>query len=444
MQQTIKPSFIDIILNNFQIWALQNPNHLLSRISLPIISFIEGFLANPPTYLDNKRQALGSNFCCGGQVVMSDFTDVQTALTSPQARTWRLGTSMLDPNHAPNLDVGGRNVFLLSLSDLEANGSTDHQNFRRCMQNYVINDAAQLRQKDVIAQKLLHQLATDYQNMPHDRGGSFFTDVNQGLMGFIVRYLHYVLFRINPDDEEAIATLTEVYYTNIGTLHYFTGVGSLMQKLNIKGHGKQQQLIEQTATIYENSPVLAEFPENNPEYNYMTRRELAKLMTSIMSIAALIGPLFLAYVSMGNRPFPAYKGHKTDEIDVTKYWDTLDLDDRQSILCYLLECARLRLPVGASHRVATEPFTVVMAGKERTFPAGTKVLIPMILGMLDQNFWGATAYDFNPQRENLCPYHLGFHSVGDSHAGRICPGRDIALNMLIDVISIVGKVRRSS
>ena len=49
-----------------------------------------------------------------------------------------------------------------------------------------------------------------------------------------------------------------------------------------------------------------------------------------------------------------------------------------------------------------------------------------------------------PKRENLCPYHMGFHSVGERHAGRSCPGKDLALEMLIDVIVTVGQVRRSA
>jgi hypothetical protein len=68
----------------------------------------------------------------------------------------------------------------------------------------------------------------------------------------------------------------------------------------------------------------------------------------------------------------------------------------------------------------------------------------MSLGLLDSDFWGSTAYEFDAKRENLCPYHMGFHSVGDRSAGRICPGKDIALDMLIDVISTVGKVRRDA
>jgi cytochrome P450 len=109
----------------------------------------------------------------------------------------------------------------------------------------------------------------------------------------------------------------------------------------------------------------------------------------------------------------------------------------------LLECARLWAPVSATHRVATEPFTLTVAGKEHTFPAGTKILIPMSLGLLDERFWGPTTYEFDAQRENLCPFHMGFHGVGDRSAGRICPGKDVALDMLVDVLAIVGKVRRA-
>ena len=429
-------------LSNFQAWALENPDQPLSKIFLPAIIFVEGLIANNPTYLDTKRISLGSNFCCAGQVVLGDFTAVETALTSPQARTWRLGASLLEKNHAPNMDVGGRNLFLLALSDGEVASNDDHEAFRRCMQKYLLNDAAIARQQDAIAQNILNKLAADSREMPHGVGGEFFTNDQKGWMGFLVRYLHYVIFGINPDDQEKIALLTDLHYTRQSVLHYFGIVGRVLQNLNLLGQGKLPDLIEQAATIYENSPALANFTES-AEFNGMTRRELAKLMTAILGIAGMQGPLHLGYTAMGYRPLPAYKGRHTSNINLTDYWDGLDLDDRNAVQLYLLECARLWAPVSATHRVATESFQVRIGGKERTFPAGTKVLIPIILGLLDEGFWGDTAYEFNAQRENLCPYHMGFHSVGDRSAGRICPGRDIALNMLTDVLITVGKVRRS-
>jgi hypothetical protein len=437
-------SLMNPALNEFQAWALQNPEESLSKTLLPTIALIEGLIANEPTYLQVKRLAFGANFCCAGQVVMSEFATLEKALTSPQARGWRLGTSVLDPDSAPNQDVGGRNLFLLSLSDRATDGSSNHAAFRSCMQKYLLNSATTDRQGDEIARRLLERLAADYTEMPHGTGGAFFTSVKRGWMGFLVRYLHYVIFGINPDDSESIELLTELHYTRQSPLHYFGVIGNLLQSLNLFGHGDLSTLIERAATIYENSPALADFQEESSENNGMTKRELAKLMTSIMAIAGLQGPLHLGYTAMGYRPLPAYKGQQTAEINPTDFWDQLDLDDRQSIELFLLECGRLWAPVNATHRVATEPFTATVAGKERTFPAGTKVLIPLSLGLLDGSFWGSTVYEFNPKRENLCPYHMGFHSVGDRSAGRICPGKDIALKMLVDVVSTVGKARRSS
>lgn len=437
---TPSPSFLDNALNRFQAWALEHPNALLSRIFLPLISFFEGLIANLPVYLDAKRQALGLTFCCAGQVVLGEFEVLEAALTQPQARDWRLGTSILSEAHAPGVDSGGRNAFLITLSDDDAGGQ-NHAAFRKCVERYLINEAAIARQSDPVSKKLLEKLAADYTSMPHGPGEAFFTDDQQGWMGFMVRYLHYILFQIQPDDD-AIATLTRLHYTQRGTIHYFAG-SSILEKLNIFGLGKVPELTEEVATIYEQSPAFANFQDNDPEFNNMTRRELAKLMVSLMSIAGLQGPLHLGRTAMGSAPLPAYKGRSTANIAVTDYWDQLDLNDRAAIERYLLECSRLFMPVSASHRVATEPFTVTVAGKERTFPTGTKILIPLLLGMLNEDFWGTTAYEFNAQRENLCPYHMGFHSVGDRHGGRICPGRGIALQMLTDVIQVVGKARRS-
>ena len=444
--ESIFSALLDPALNEFQAWSLQNPDDKLGQLLMPIISFVEGLVANEPTYLDSKRQALGPNFCCAGQVVMGEFTELETALTSPQARSWRLGTSILDASHAPNLDVNGRNLFLLALSDQAGDGAetSDHAAFRACMQHYLLNEAATIRQQDATSRRLLDQLAADYAEMPHEAGGSFFTDDKRGWMGFLVRYLHYVMFGIDPDNAEAIGLLTDLHYTRLSPLHYLAEIGSLLQTRNLLGHGNLPELIEQAATIYEQSPALSNFIEDNPEYHGMTRRELAKLMTAIMSIAALQGPLHLGYTAMGFRPLPAYKDQRTDSIDPTQHWDALNLQDREAVRLFLLECARLWAPVSATHRVATEPFTVEISGQAQQFPAGTKQLIPMSLGLLDSSFWGATTYEFDAQRENLCPFHMGFHSVGERHAGRICPGKDLALEMLIDVLIVVGQMRRAT
>jgi cytochrome P450 len=146
---------------------------------------------------------------------------------------------------------------------------------------------------------------------------------------------------------------------------------------------------------------------------------------------------------MGFRLLPAYGDRPTANIDLTQEWDALDLEDRNAVRLFLLECARLWAPVSATHRIATEAFTVTIAGKTQTFPAGTNILIPMSLGLLDESIWGSSTYEFNANRENLCPFHMGFHSVGDRSAGRICPGKEVALDMLVDILITVGTARRT-
>lgn len=56
----------------------------------------EGFCRGD--YLSMQRAAFGENFVACGEVVLSEWEDVKKALTSPQARTFRLGTSPLSAN----------------------------------------------------------------------------------------------------------------------------------------------------------------------------------------------------------------------------------------------------------------------------------------------------------------------------------------------------------
>ena len=164
----------------------------------------------------------------------------------------------------------------------------------------------------------------------------------------MVRYLHYVLFWINPENEE-IAVLTNLHYTRKGTLHYFAG-SSILENFNIAGFGKIPELIEQVATIYENSPALANFQENNPDYNNMTRRELAKLMVSVMSIAGLQGPLHLGMTAMG---FHSY-------------------------LFIISNSGMFQFPIALNILIASDHFS------PESYPnsATPKILIPMLLGRI--------------------------------------------------------------
>ena len=91
--------------------------------------------------------------------------------------------------------------------------------------------------------------------------------------------------------------------------------------------------------------------------------------------------------------------------------------------------------------VAKEDFTTTMVinGKEKeyTFPRGTIVCVPILLGMLDETIWGSTIYEFVHQRKNLCPCSMLFNSIGDTH---FCPAKDFVVTMLVDMLQETGEV----
>ena len=87
---------------------------------------------------------------------------------------------------------------------------------------------------------------------PTAAGGAFFTDEQRGWMGFLVRYLHYVMFGLDPNGAD-IALLTDLHYSRLSPLHYLAEIGSLLQNLNLLKHGDLPDLIERAATVYEQS-----------------------------------------------------------------------------------------------------------------------------------------------------------------------------------------------
>eukprot|EP01083_Nonionella_stella_P040329 109514_1 len=90
---TRKPEMKERISQRFQMRTISRPNGLLAKTIQPLLNILEGASANDPTYLSRKRAAFGENFCAAGQVVLGEWEDVSTALTSPQARTLSLGTA---------------------------------------------------------------------------------------------------------------------------------------------------------------------------------------------------------------------------------------------------------------------------------------------------------------------------------------------------------------
>lgn len=402
------------------------------------ISVIEGQAANLPHYLSYKRAAFGENFCCAGQVVLGEWDEVQKALTSPQSRTFRLGTAVMSESRLPK--ANGQTSFLLSLGQKDAGGDGSWEAYNGAFYKYIIG-GAHARQGDPVAQGLMDKLVEDYRNMNHESGGEFFSSTKAGMLPFLNKYLHYCLWNIDPNDnnnKDIIDTLLSFYYGGTPpALYWLNTFGFAYNKIN-KDIASD---IEEVATIYENSSVLKNFQRN--EVNGISRRKMAELIIPIMGIAATQGPKHLIFIAMGENPIREYKeGVDTTQIKPTDFWDKLDLNDSDEVGDYLLECGRLDQPVGHTHRVAMEEFSVEMMGKKRTFPKDTIISIPINMCCVNRDVYGDSVFEFDHKRDNLRETSTIFHSVGDKHAGRICPGRGFAMRMMTEILQRTGKVRR--
>mmetsp|Transcript_7379 Transcript_7379/g.20924 ORF Transcript_7379/g.20924 Transcript_7379/m.20924 type:complete len:486 (-) Transcript_7379:425-1882(-) len=429
-------------LNNFQAWSVFHPANIFTRMYQPSLSGIESFWAMNPLYLDQQREKYGNSFMVSGQVLLGDFDSVEKALTSPQARSTLLGASPLVPEHLPKLDNGDMS-FLLALSDKDAGGNGNHEAFKRALTKVLFNHRTVERQDDNTSQKLLTDLGEEYvARRKNNTLNDFFWEATVGWMRFNVRYLHYVLLDLDPDDREATSLFTDAYYITGGPGHYIW-----FAALQSKAEG----VLGQVASIYEKSPVMsASDVWGTAEANHLKKSEAARLLVSMMAIAALQGPFGLGQRALGFIPLPDYVSAKNagleppSSIDMAKKWDELDLDDDEALELYLLETARLYAPVSATARVAEEKFTATVAGSEREFPEGTLVNVPIALANTDKEKWGETRYEFNPKRAHLKARSMAFNMVGDRDAGRGCPGRDVSIQMLMDVLREVGAARRAA
>lgn len=456
----IEPGFLERMDQSFQIWMLQNPDSFITKMRYPTKSLVQGIKANSPPYMIEKRDMWGPNFCVAGEVVLGEWASLEKAIVhTPHARTFRLGASILDGKTIPRSleedERKGRILLGVTMSSKAAKkegpatpGVGLKEATRQAIIDYLTGtEAAKERQNDETSERLLQMLVEDFKTMDVGLEGDFYNEPHRGLSRFMSDYIHYVLFGLNPLDEENKETFElfrDFYYQSKATVYWFRAVSMGLRVLNAfearEWPEKQEKLIE----IYKKMPSLENFVED-PKYENLSKLEFAQLCVPLMGIASLVGPHQLIRCAMGESPFPEYVGHEAihRDFDVKKVWDKLDLDDDDEIVRFIFECGRLWTPVSATHHVAQEDFTTTIGGKEYTFPKGTIINIPIIFGMLDEGLWGESTFDFDHNRKNLCPYSMIFHSVGDRHGGRRCAGREIALPMITKILKATGKVRRA-
>eukprot|EP00929_Paragymnodinium_shiwhaense_P048942 TRINITY_DN246_c0_g1_i9.p1 TRINITY_DN246_c0_g1~~TRINITY_DN246_c0_g1_i9.p1 ORF type:complete len:502 (-),score=77.63 TRINITY_DN246_c0_g1_i9:296-1801(-) len=422
--------------HEFQLWALQRPEHCLSKLLLPILATLDSLLLEASFHDFKLQRRFGDHFVAAGEVWLSSFADVSDAILSPQVRTSQLGEHSLQPRNMPAKD---RCVFLLSLSDKAAGGNGYHEAFRKAVLQYVLDaDAWESRQSDKTAEALIEELENDYVSMNSDIGGDFYMSSDRGLMSFFTGYLHYVLFGIDPNDADMQEPLRNFFVGQVPLLHYLQPFGIFLNK---------SSSIERVCEVYSKSPAFEAFKENVPAHANITKEELCLLMVSIMRIAGVQGCTELLKTLLGGKACIDFaKVDETGKSHTRRFlseWDKLDLDNEEAIKRHILEVSRLQPPVVASHRVASEPFKCNIGGKECGFPKGTKIAIPFRLASADKAHWGDDAWEYDSKRSQLLESSVVYNSVGPRSNGRSCPGDKISMSTAIRLMQRLGRLRRS-
>lgn len=416
--------------NSFQTYALSNPGNTFVQPLATVLGVSESLGMGRVGQFGMWQQKFGNNFTGAGMVWMGGFDQVRDSLSNPQRRTYHLGEHPLLADHLPDfvrssgqgrrLAEETRNVFLLALSEDGAGGDGSHYAFRQCFIDTCMQQWQQ-RMKDDTSNKLFADLEADYTRLSPDE--FFNSPLTAGLPKFTVRYLHYLIFGFDPYDEATFEAMHDFFNGQGPITYFFWPLGYL---------SSAGQSFERVISAYEQSPALANF-EVQSKYKDMTKRELASLSAVIMRMAGVQGFQQAFKVVLGAWGLAGFWPSAPAWVDQKAVWDTLDLGNATQLKLYTTECLRLDAPVSVVHRVAVNDIDVVQNKITTTFPAGTKIAVPLAMANVDPAFWGPTSLEFNLYRTGLEENFMGFNSYR-THTSRECPARALVMDSAVEIL----------
>ncbi len=164
---------------------------------------------------------------------MCNFETIKSNLIEPQARAFKLAPSPLDKDHLPRSNLPhNRLTFLLSLSQEGAGGNGDWEAYRAAVNDYITNPQyvnPRMSANDKTSQKLIENMVQEYKKayvesgskeLNEVEGEKFYNNVDSGILDFLMRYLHYVLFGLDPFDEEIMGVINDFHYDERSAAYY--------------------------------------------------------------------------------------------------------------------------------------------------------------------------------------------------------------------------------
>jgi len=378
---------------------------------------------------------IGEAWCNNMKVEIADPVVMQEMMTSPQCGGPSLGQAWLAHHKLPT-SAAGDDLYIIGLPNgMGDSDSEEHSILRALLFKYLLNEDSIARQSrsDPVISRLLAGLREEVRGREWEKWGK----AKSGLPGFVLRYVHYVTFGIDltPDQFETLWLLyfsPEPGLTKSSFISYLLRyVGTLFQWM---GDADMRLLPDRRAAaveLYLKTPAMQGYREKLPAPKFL------EAVIVVLGLAGLMGPL----VALGNL-LSNYKGYIPKDFA----WP---IGDREALRLCVLEAMRMRPAVFGAALTAPRPFRCCMNGQLATFPTGTPVHLNFVAANRNKEVWGQHANEFSPQEHAGKLWHEGggspypnFNSWGgathgDRTSGRECPGKDLSLTMMIDLLDTV-------
>jgi len=460
-----------LLCNRMQSWLIRHPmsEAYCCCCIRPCIT-IHDVAAYGTSMIKSFRKECGPVWCDNLKVEVADEELAKLIMMNPQDGGPALGQAWLREHKLPHMRSDNSRLFLIDMANDMANDHADasdaaahtgkmttlkqesvrHAQIRGSIFKYLINAETEKRQStsDPVIQRLYANLRKEVHS---GRSSSEWGESKAGLAGFILRYLHYALFALDLTDEQ-FEQLWLLYYTpgpGLGAaaiiLQVQRYIGYVFESLlGDKNMKALPELRAYARKLYASSPPLANYSEAIPLDDFLEG------WITVLGLAGLQGPKGGAAHILMN-----YKGYipgKRFEPPTGYDWK---YGDRAKVRLAVLEAMRMQPAVFGSGLSTPRPIRCPV-GEGRTpvvFPRNTPMHVNYVALNWDPAIWGDNVGKFDPEthadklwdesgsREGV-PYP-NFNSwgggMGALTTGRECPGKNLSLTMLVDMVELVLK-----
>lgn len=230
--------------------------------------------------------------------------------------------------------------------------------------------------------------------------------------------------------------LTDTEYQILNDTYDATGAKAVLWHIwgtgNCMSKSAQENKYLNAARVYERSSVIKSWTER-PEYNNLSKNGLVKMIQRAITLAAIPGPYNNLVNVILNKNNSIPKSFK------------MPFHDREKLRLILLEENRINPAVLGSTIVTDKHYVCPFSagrGKSKSvlFPPNTAVQVNFTLNGLDPEAW-PNPKEFLPFERNLwgpTSRYTMFNGVGNE-GPRLCPGRDLALELMITALQTIYK-----